>query len=417
MNMTQSFSGIDLADYSELIQFASRLSRLFSDSITPLIDYRFVEKAFVRVAGARDLSRQDVSYDAALADSRGVGIKTFGFSTNSGRKLEKVAEFTRDAKNGEFAGLPPEAIATVVSQLRNARMRSDAAEVNVSLSGSFYHCLLRVPGGAMVHEESMDLIEEGAIRPISSSGTELKRFPTQLNDHVRFTDGRKKYTFNRSKNVLMQQFRSDRGFTSNQIDLPIQRNIWDLIGSFEFDNLAEGIPPVLPSLDLQEQMVVLPLYSSRQSDVKEIPAKSGINQWNAGGRERSFGEAYIPIPRKVHDLRPGFFPERDQKFEVRLPSGETVSAKVCQQGSKALMSDPNTVLCNWLFSTIDGDLSYSRSRLSRKLPYTYDDLAKIGKDAVRLVKVPGNELVFDLSFAPVGAYEEFIYASSESDTD
>jgi hypothetical protein len=151
--------------------------------------------------------------------------------------------------------------------------------------------------------------------------------------------------------------------------------------------------------------------------LKEVPAKSGINQWNAGGRKRSFGEAYISIPRKVHQMKPGFFPERDQKFDLRLPSGEVVRAKVCQQGSKALMSDPNTVLCNWLFSTIDGDHSYSQSRLSRGLPYTYDDLARIGKDSVRLTKIAGDDLVFELEFAAVGSYEEFVSADPDPDAE
>ena len=417
MTMNQSFSGINLGQYSKLLQFAAKISRLFSDSEIPLIDYRFVEKAFVRVSGARDLSRKDISYDASLTDGRGVGIKTFGFSVKSGQKTEKVAEFTTDAKNGAFAGLPPESIAMVVSELRNARMLSDATEVGIGLEGSFYHCLLRVPGGALVHEESMELIREGQIMPLSPAGKHLSRFPKELNDHVRFTDGRKNYTFNRSKNVLMQQFKLEPGFTSETILLPIQEDIWAFIqGEGFWELMGEGIEEMQRE-SAELEAVILPLYSSRNSPLKEVPSKSGINQWNAGGRQRSFGEAYIPIPQKVHQMKPGFFPGRDQKFELRLPSGEVVKAKVCQQGSKALMSDPNTVLCNWLFATIDGDHSYSQSRLSRRLPYTYDDLARIGKDSVRLTKLAGDDLVFELEFAPVGSYEDFVSPDPDPDAE
>lgn len=405
-----TFSNIDIDAYAKLLQFASRLSRLFSDTATPLIDYRFVEKAFVSVTEARDLSRQDISFDAVMKSRAGVGAKTFGFNPKTGNKIEKVAEFTTDAKNGEFAGLPPEAIATVVSKLRNARLKSDAAEVGVNLAQSFYHCVLRVPGGALVHEEEMTLVDLEKIKPLGKNGKPLSRFPLGDNDHIRFSDGEKEYTFNRSKNTLMQRFRSDKGYTSSMVDLTIQEDIWKLLLAGELDNCMDLSGEISEAHPIEElEYVVLPLYSTQSSIVKNVPGKSGINQWNAGGRKRSFGEAYIPIPRMVHKLKPNFFPPRDQKFELSLPSGETVSAKVCQQGSKALMSDPNHALCHWLFSTLDGSYSYAESRLSGNMPYTYDDLSKIGKDSVVVRRLQGDEgLRFELEFAPLGSYEEFV---------
>ena len=77
------------------------------------------------------------------------------------------------------------------------------------------------------------------------------------------------------------------------------------------------------------------------------------------------------------------------------------------------MSDPNTVLCNWLFSTIDGSYSYAESRMPRHKPYTYDDLARVGKDSVVVRKLDEN--VFELEFAPVGSFEEFVEDSRDSD--
>jgi len=405
---TKSFSEIDLDRYSKLLVFAGRLSKLFSDSDIPLIDYRFVEKAFVAVTQSRDLSRKDISYDAAMEDGAGVGVKTFAFSAKTGHKIEKVAEFTKDAKLGAFAGLPPEAMASVVADLRNARLGSDAAEVSISLDESFYHCLLRVDGGVLVHEERMLPINLDNIRPLSPQGKALSRFPTTHTDHVRFNDGVKDYTFNRSKNTLSQKFRLGSGFTSEKIPLSVVTNIWDLLLAGELDDLMNIVKEVTVVESRLDDYVVLPLYSTKSSIVKMVPAKSGINQWNAGGRARSFGEAYIPIPRLIHKLRPGFFPPRDAKFELFLPSGEIVSAKVCQDGSKALMSDPNTLLCHWLFSTIDGDYSYAQSRLTRKMPYTYDDLVRVGKDSVRIRKLDDSGDRFELEFAPLGSFEEFI---------
>ena len=35
--------------------------------------------------------------------------------------------------------------------------------------------------------------------------------------------------------------------------------------------------------------------------------KSGLNQWNAGGRPRHSDEVYIPIPSEIHKNFQGFF--------------------------------------------------------------------------------------------------------------
>ncbi|MBK7683994.1 MAG: hypothetical protein IPJ26_16725 [Bacteroidetes bacterium] len=59
--------------------------------------------------------------------------------------------------------------------------------------------------------------------------------------------------------------------------------------------------------------------------------KSGLNQWNAGGRKRDFGEVYIPIPVIIHHFIWGnFFPPKESQFNLNVPTGESFSAKVCQ---------------------------------------------------------------------------------------
>lgn len=158
----------------------------------------------------------------------------------------------------------------------------------------------------------------------------------------------------------------------------------------------------------QSDYVVLPLYSTQKGTTKTVPARSGINQWNAGGRKRSFGEAYIPIPRRVHQLKPNFFPARDQKFKLLLPSGSVVDAKVCQQGSKALMSDPNTELCDWLFGVLDGGSARAQSRMVTRRPYTYEDLEDVGKDSVVVRRSRTAGVDFELSSAQLDAYEQWV---------
>ena len=95
--------------------------------------------------------------------------------------------------------------------------------------------------------------------------------------------------------------------------------------------------------------VVLKLYSSRLNDVAE---KSGLNQSFAGGRARHHNEVYIPIPILIHQTKPEFFPKRDQTFRIETNTGEKFLAKVCQENSKSLMSNPNKSLGKWILRDI-----------------------------------------------------------------
>lgn len=148
---------------------------------------------------------------------------------------------------------------------------------------------------------------------------------------------------------------------------------------------------------------VLPLYSIK-SGLKYVPEKSGLNQWLAGGRTRAPGEVYIPIPSEVHRLASTFFPDRNQAFELELPSGQVTTGKVCQEGGKALMTAPNFHLSTWLFLLIDGSLSASVERYSKRIPYTYEDLVAIGFDSVRVEK---NSVGYKVLPEGIGAYENW----------
>jgi hypothetical protein len=148
--------------------------------------------------------------------------------------------------------------------------------------------------------------------------------------------------------------------------------------------------------------VVLPLYSTNTA-TKTIPERSGLNQWNALGRARSPGESYIPVPRIVHRLAPTFFPDRNSNFELELPNGQTVIAKICQSEGKALMSKPNSSLNFWLFKLIDGSLENYVQRFSAKRPYRYEDLVRLGFDCVRIQKSNTNK--FTMSTGSIGEFE------------
>jgi hypothetical protein len=132
--------------------------------------------------------------------------------------------------------------------------------------------------------------------------------------------------------------------------------------------------------------------------------KSGLNQWNAKGRTRDPNEIYIPIPAWIHQKFPNFFPPRDQAFQLTLPDRTTMSAKVCQDNNKALMSNPNSALGKWLLRDI---LNFSEREL-----LTYNKLQAIGLDTVVIYKTD-NE-TYDIDFTRIGSYGKFLAENGEN---
>ena len=413
-------SQIDYEKYVKLLQAVASMSRLFSDNTVPYVDSRFVERLFIQATGAKDLSRSDKSFDALIAPDIGVGVKTF-LSVSGNSKREKVAEFTRFAQHGEFVGLTAQELANKVAGFRNKRVMSDANELGISIDKSIYHCLVRTAKGAVIHEEPYATIDIVNIQPTDIHGKIIKKWSINK-PGAYFTDGLSNYKFDISKNVLIKQFK----FTAKPsiIELAIFDDIFDRVlawfevikqsgfsvSSDEGKQLLVVEDPVRmkPGVDF----VVLPLYSTRGAE-KNVAPKSGINQWNAAGRIRKFGEAYIPIPSAVHRLCPKFFPDRDQKFDIILPNSSVpVQSKVCQGGRKALMSDPNSTLGHWIMKVLRPSLTdsdFERLASSKDKPFTYKDLVSIGKDAV-IVRKPKDKSksMYSLEFAPLDSYEDFI---------
>ena len=142
-----------------------------------------------------------------------------------------------------------------------------------------------------------------------------------------------------------------------------------------------------------KQTVYLPLYGKN----KTVFEKSGLNQWNAGGRDRHHNEIYIPIPAEVHKNFPGFFPSRDISFLLKLPNGTEMKSKICQDNGKALMSYSNKELGKWILRDI---LKLREGEL-----LTYERLQILGIDSVRIDKVSSSE--FEINFSKIGSYEKF----------
>jgi len=417
--MSQQFD-FDGSLYQELLQSVAAMTLLFSDGPQAYIDYRFVEKLFVLATKGKDISRSDKVFDAIVGKPQniGVGVKTFMIPGNAQTSLEKVQEFTRFSGSGAFDNLGKAEIAYKAAEYRNNTVLADSQEYGIDISNSIYHCLVRSGGAGVIHEEPYPLINLEKIHPIDVQGRTLDNFPDG-NKGIRFSDGTNIYSYSKSKSVLMKKFDLTLYKTLPPIPLTIDPDIWKKIsGSVVEQSLVEALivsetqmpvtedpTKLIPGVDF----VVLPLYSTRGA-TKTVEVASGINQWNAGGRLRKYGEAYIPIPAIIHRLAPGFFPEREAPFDLVLPnSKDPVSAKVCQQGSKALMSNPNDRLCRWLYKVIDTKFSdYDFDRSPNREPFTYDDLQRVGRDSIIVIKDrTSSHTKYEIRFAELGSYEDF----------
>jgi len=406
----------DEEQYSVLLRALARMSGLFSTSEIPYIDSRFAEKLFVVTTNATDLSRVDKSFDAFLKPDVGVGIKTFT-AGKANHKYEKVAEFAALARQGHFNVSNKKTLVHRIAKARNARIQSNATEFGIDVDKSVYHCLVRFPGGAIVHEEPYRLIDTSNLSPLVRGGGPASDW-NSMGNGVYFTDGTSQYSYSISKNVLMKKFAFNR--KKNFMPLEIHSDPLALLNAFASVKVPKATVGSITSsgliIDLDhadqvkgEDYVVLPLYSLRDH---QVPLKSGINQWNAGGRQRRFGEAYISIPREIHTLHPKFFPPRDRHFDLVLPNGKTAQqAKVCQDGGKALMTESNVELGRWLISVVDPTVSEKdfEKSLTTRDPYSYEDLLEIGADSVFVRRTKdGGQHRYSIEFAYIGAYEEFI---------
>lgn len=363
--------------YEKMLKIIGSLSKLSSDSKEPFLYYRVAENLFCKSFNAENLSRSDTSADASIG-SIGFGLKTF--LKRNGNGMEKVAEFNTDSSR--FRSLPVEEQVQEISRLRNERI--ETTKRIYGLNEIIYHCVTRSTGVMEIIETPMNSISRDKIRIKSSS-----------DKSITFVDDKEEYSFNISKSTLLKRFKSDNVLM--QIPIEIVEDPFLVLEKL-FEETPSEIKTLLFSPIKTHEHIFLPLYSTRSGqEQKEVPEKSGLNQWNAGGRIRSFDEVYIPIPAWIHRKFEGFFPERDTPFTLKLPNRKELEAKVCQDGSKALMTNPNKALGEWILRDVlnlgDGEL------------LTYKKLEDIGLDSVVIYKI--NESEYEIDFAQIGSYETF----------
>jgi len=372
-----NYNQLEVENYLKDLRLVGSLSGLFSDSEVPLLHYRATENLYCAGFGAENLARSDVSADAKLK-TKGIGIKTFIEASN----LQKVAEF--NSQQELYKDLVSLEKIKKVAELRNNRLRFtiDAYGLNELA----YHCIIRNKEGFYLFEEKMNFIDVDNIK-----------LQNEKSHMYFFTDGVEEYKFDASKSTLYKRFVTNEYFAFVAVDI--------------LTNPLEALRKI--SLDKDEEVItfpetiIVPLYSTDRAGQKIIYPKSGLNQWNAEPRlntktgkssPRNLGEVYIPFNSVLREVYENFFPPQDTPFDVELPNGNHMSMKICQQGGKALMSNPNKDLGEWLFNDV------------LKLPLgkivTYDMLLEIGIDAISFQKL--GESKYKIGFRSVGEFEEFM---------
>ena len=356
-------------EYINSLQIVGSLSNLFSESKVPYLYYRVSEKIFCSSFSANDLSRGDIAYDASK-NNIGVGIKTF--LRGNSKTLQKIAEFNKDREL--YKDLKAEDIARKVSNLRNNRI--EFANRVSSVNSAIYHCIVREEDNFLIFEEKMDLIDIEKINSVK-----------QKNNTITFNDSISEYSFNLSKSTLYKRFLTINFLEKFEVKI-FENPLEELKNCYEkMESKKVSSPKIIDT-------IYLPLYGKN----KVVFPKSGLNQWNAGGRKRGINEIYIPIPIKIHQIKPNFFPKRDIPFNMHLPNGDILNSKVCQDNSKALMSNPNEALGKWLLRDV---LSLKEEEI-----LTYEKLQTIGIDSVRIDKIDNEN--YYINFSQIDSYEEFI---------
>lgn len=374
----KSFAELDQeqnGDYLKLLSATSQLSRLFSDSAIPYLYYRAAENIFCRSFGADNLSRSDTAFDADF-NKIGVGLKTFVSPTNN--NLEKVAEFNSLSKT--FNDLKGKELAIRLAECRNKRIDLTVRLYNIEKS--VYHIVARRKKELLLFETDYNTIDVEGIKSVKESTSSIQ-----------FDDGKNFYSYNFSKSTLFRRFIvPEKAF---RLPIDIVEDPFSLLLDLFHDN--RNLSTAKDLLQKGINYVILPMYGIHEKQ-KFVFEKSGLNQWNAGGRKRNMGEVYIPVPIEIHKKYPDFFPSRDEEFSLQIPTGEIFKAKLCQGNAKALMTNPNKALSDWLLRKL---FQLEEGKLA-----TYERLNLLGFDSVIVTKdSDGN---FSIDKSALDSYERFI---------
>ena len=379
-------SSEDRHNYIEMLSTIGSLTLLFGDTKTPYLPYRAHENIFCKYFKAENLARHDCSVDAKKG-RLGIGLKTW-----TGSDSQKIAEFGRLHK--EYKGLTGIELVKAIAGYRNQRIR--ITENMHGLKELIYHIVRRVPNAMQIIEYPFDYIDIDKISIIENRGSVNNTY---------FTDGKHTYHFSISKNTLYMIFDkcNDDYKILEEFNVEISPDPYASLASIDRSDIWNEIVDQEPT-DYSDKLC-LRLYTSSKKGGKQVAPKSGLNQCFAGGRERNSDEVYIPYPAEDRRRSVGFFPSPETPFRLKMPDETIISAKVCQAGGKAIMSNPNKLLGEWLLRKV--------FEVPSGKPMTYEMLERFGVDCVVFTKL--NNLEYKIDFAQIGTYEKYLQDLNDED--
>lgn len=366
--------------YKQFLTAIGKLSKIFSESNNPYLSYRAHENIFCKAFEAENVGRDDSSADAKSGNI-GIGLKTW-----TGTDNQKIAEFDTDGRN--IRNLSGINLAKTVAGWRNGRI--DTTIRMYGLEKLIYHVVKRYPHKMKIFESAFDKIDIDNITLL----TQHSNYNNIAN--VYFTDNKHTYHYLKSKSTLYMFFDSMEKL--DEFEVEILDDPYDFLITNLFSTSSSGLAMDYFFNENKNayDKLCLKLYSGN-GEKRFVPEKSGLNQWNAGGRERNADEMYIPYPSKERNNSVGFFPPRDTPFNLELPDGKIISAKVCQDDGKAIMSNPNRELGHWLLRDV--------FNLKEGTLVTYDMLERFGIDSVIFTKI--NNSSYKIDFCEIGTYEKY----------
>lgn len=374
--------------YKQMLSIIGNLTLLFSESPCPYLPYRAHENIFSKYFEADNLARFDCSADAKK-NRIGLGLKTW-----MGNDDQKVAEFGRLRET--YQGLSGLDLVRIISEYRNERIR--VTKNMYGIDEMIYHIVKRVPGAMQIIEHAFEYIDLKNIEILADRGNVNNTY---------FNDGRHTYHFSISKNTLYMLFEDMEILDSFEVEIMADPYTY-LMSMSQNANVLQAIPAINTHEVLDtENKICLRLYSTRSDGTKYVFEKSGLNQWNASGRPRNPNEIYIPYPAEDRERTVGFFPPRETVFNLTLPDGTNMPAKVCQADGKAIMSNPNKILGEWLLRNV--------FELQEGTLITYQMLEMFGIDSVIFTKE--SDLNYSIDFAEIGTYEEFYNSQNVNEED
>ena len=262
-----------------------------------------------------------------------------------------------------------------ISKLRNERI--DFANRTYGINKGIYHCVVRRKNEILFYNCDYKKIDLSKVNVNKNN-----------NKSFSFSSDKEEYYFNFAKSTLYKKFYVPDN--AIKIKINIIENPLELIFNLFKTQETHFIEHINP-------YIYLPLYSTKNGK-RYVAEKSSLNQWNAGGRKRDYGEVYIYIPSYINKKYPNFFPNRNISFELVIPTGQILIAKVYQDGSKALMANPNKALSNWLLRSV--------FKLEEGELLTYSKLEDLNIDSVLITKL--NDHKFSIDFASLGSFDNFI---------